>query len=96
MVRLRRDGTEDVLLSNTPAHGLTLTHITGVEDGVVRVVYTTIYGMTDIHSWEYAVEGGKLRALEHEPGKGFTGYTPEEAAIEQARLDAAGCGVGSQ
>lgn len=96
VVRLRRDGTEDVLLSNTPAHGLTLTHITGVEDGVVRVVYTTIYGMTDVHSWEYAVEGGKLRALEHEPGKGFTGYTPEEAAIEQARLDAAGCGVGSQ
>lgn len=96
VVRLRRDGTEEILLSDTPAHGLTLTHITGVEDGVVRVVYTTIYGMTDVHSWEYAVEGGKLRALEHEPGKGFTGYTPEEAAIEQARLDAAGCGVGSQ
>lgn len=96
VVHLRRDGTEEILLSDTPAHGLTLTHISGVEDGVVRVVYTTIYGMADGHSWEYAVENGKLRALEHEPGKGFSGYTPEEAAAEQARLDAAGCGVGSQ
>ena len=47
------------------------------------------------HAYEYAVENGKLRALIHEPGAGYSGYTEAEAKTEQARLDAAGCGVGS-
>ena len=38
---------------------------------------------------------GKLRALVHEPGAGYSGYTAEEAKAEQQRLDEAGCGVGS-
>ncbi len=34
-------------------------------------------------------------AVVHGPGEGFAGFTPEEAAAEQARLDAAGVGVGA-
>lgn len=92
---IHSDGKVETLLSNTPAHGLNLTDITGVEDGVVRVEHQFFMGMADLHSYEYAVENGKLRALVHEPGKGYSGYTEEEAKTEQARLDAAGCGVGS-
>lgn len=92
---IHSDGKVETLLSNTPAHGLNLTAITGVEDGVVRVKHEFVMGMADFHAYEYAVENGKLRALVHEPGKGYSGYTEEEAKTEQARLDAAGCGVGS-
>ena len=95
VLRIHSDGTVETLLSNTPAHGLNLTDITAVLDGVVRVKHEFVMGMADFHSYEYAVENGKLRALVHEPGNGWSGYTEEEAKTEQARLDAAGCGVGS-
>lgn len=92
---IHSDGTVETLLSNTPAHGLNLTAITGAENGVVRVKHEFVMGMADFHAYEYAVENGKLRALIHEPGAGYSGYTEAEAKTEQARLDAAGCGVGS-
>ena len=92
---VHEDGTVETLLSNTPAHGLNLTDITAVLDGVVRVKHEFVMGMADLHSYEYAVENGKLRALVHEPGDGWSGYTEEETAREQQRLDEAGCGVGS-
>ena len=52
-------------------------------------------GMADYHSYEYAIENGRLRALVNTPGMGFSGYTEEECAVEQARLDALGVGVNS-
>ena len=94
ILRILQGGTVETVLSNTPAHGLTLTGLS-LEDGQVRVAHEYVMGMADLHRYEYAVEGGKLRALEHKPGMGFSGYTAEEAAAEQARLDAAGCGVGA-
>ena len=95
VLKIAANGTVTTLLSNTPAHGLNMTNITGVEDDRVRVEHQFFMGMTDLHCYEYAVENGKLRALVHESGAGYSGYTEEEAKAEQARLDAAGCGVGS-
>ena len=94
VLRIRQDGTVETFLSNTPAHGLNLASIS-VVDGQVRVVHEFVMGMADQYRYEYAVENGKLRALENTPGDGFSGYTAEEAAAEQARRDAAGCGVGA-
>ena len=93
VLRIRQDGTVETFLSNSPAHGLNLASISAA-DGQVRVVHEFTMGMSDQYRYEYAVENGKLRALEHTPGDGFSGYTAEEAAAEQARLDAAGCGIG--
>ena len=59
------------------------------------MVYTYVMGMSDTYRYEYAVENGKLRALVHTPGMGYSGYTEEECAAEQARLDALGVGVGA-
>lgn len=95
LLRIAEDGAVETLLSGTPAHGLSLTEITGVQGDIVRVCHTYVMGMADVHRYEYAVEHGKLRALENTPGMGFSGFTPEEAAAEQTRLDAAGCGVGA-
>ena len=92
-VRIAQDGTETVLLTNEPAHGLNFDKITCAEAGEVRVQYTYVMGMADYHSYEYAIENGRLRALIHSPGLGFAGYTEEERAKEQARLDELGVGV---
>lgn len=94
-VRIAQDGTETMLLTNEPAHGLNFDRITCAEAGEVRVQYTYVMGMADYHTYEYAIENGKLRALLNPPGRGFAGYTEEERAREQARLDALGAGVGS-
>lgn len=94
-IRIAADGTETMLLANQPAHGLTFDRITCAEAGVVRVQYTYVMGMADYHSYEYAIENGRLRALVNRPGMGFSGYTEEECAVEQARLDALGVGVSS-
>ncbi len=92
-VRIAQDGTEAILLTNEPAHGLNFDKITCAEAGEVRVQYTYVMGMADYHSYEYAIENGRLRALIHSPGLGFSGYTEEERAKEQARLDELGVGV---
>ena len=92
-VRIAQDGTETILLTNEPAHGLNFDKITCAEAGEVRVQYTYVMGMADYHSYEYAIENGRLRALIHSPGLGFSGYTEEERAKEQARLDELGVGV---
>jgi hypothetical protein len=95
VIRISPAGEVTTLLSNEPAHGLSLLSVTSAEETDVRVTHNFVMGMADLHRYEYAVENGRLRALEHEPGAGFSGYTPEEAAQEQLRLDEAGCGVGS-
>lgn len=95
VVRLSQDGTQQMLLSDEPDHGLTFSEISLAEYGKVQVVYTYVMGMGDMHQYEYAVENGKLRALVHTPGMGYSGYTEEECAAEQARLDALGVGVGA-
>ena len=94
-VRIAQDGTETMLLTNEPAHGLNFDRITCAEAGEVRVQYTYVMGMADYHSYEYAIENGKLRALLNPPGRGFSGYTEEEREQEQARLDELGVGVNS-
>lgn len=95
VMRLSADGTLRTLLPDTPDHGLTFSEISLAKDGKVQVVYTYVMGMGDMHRYEYAVENGKLRALVHTPGLGYSGYTEEECAAEQARLDALGVGVGA-
>ena len=95
VVRLSQDGTQQMLLSDEPDHGLTFSEISLAENGKVQVVYTYVMGMSDTYHYEYAVENGKLRALVHTPGMGYSGYTEEECAAEQARLDALGVGVGA-
>lgn len=88
VVRIQPDGTETVLLSDTPAHGLTFDRISYANQGEVRVVYRFFMGMSDQWSYEYAIEDGRPRPLIHEMGNGFSGYSEEECAKEQARLDA--------
>ena len=95
VIRISTSGKITTLLDNEPAHGLTLTEVTGAESGDIRVVHTYFMGMADLHRYEYLIEHGKLWALEHIPGMGFSGYTPEEAEKEQQRLDDAGCGLGT-
>lgn len=95
VIRIAQDGTQHMLLSDEPDHGLTFSEISLAEYGKVQVVYTYVMGMDDMHQYEYAVENGKLRALVHTPGMGYSGYTEEECAAEQARLDALGVGVGA-
>lgn len=95
VIRISTSGKITTLLDNEPAHGLTLTEVTGAESGDIRVVHTYFMGMADLHRYEYLIEHGKLWALEHIPGMGFSGYTPEEAEEEQQRLDDAGCGLGT-
>ncbi len=95
VLQIAPDGAVTTLLSAEPAHGLNLTQVTSAELGDIRVQHAFVMGIADWHLYEYAIENGKLRALEHEPGRGYSGYTAEEAAAEQARLDAAGCGIGS-
>ncbi len=88
VIRIAEDGTETVLLSNTPVHGLIFNKVSCANNGEVRVVYTYVMGMSDTHSYEYAIENGRPRPLVHEPGYGYSGYTKDECAKEQARLDA--------
>lgn len=89
VIRFGRGGAAELLLSNTPDHGLRLTEVTRIEDGAVYVAAVRSGGG---ERYEYAVESGRLRAVVHQPGDGFSGFTPEEAAAEQARLDEAGVG----
>lgn len=96
VMRIAQDGTSTMLLSNDPDHGLNFSEISLAEAGKVHVVYTYVMGMADTHQYEYSVEGGKLRALVHTPGMGYAGYTDEECAAEQARLDELGVGVGAK
>lgn len=93
VIRFGRDGQVETLLSDQPAHGLTLTAVTGVEDGRVLVRREEVYGMADHHVWEYAVENGRLLPQVHEPGAGWSGFTPAEAQEELARLEALGAGI---
>ena len=95
VVRISENGTISMLLDNEPAHGLTLAEVTGAESGDIRVTSCYVMGMADMHRYEYLIEHGKLWALEHIPGMGFSGFTPEEAEKEQQRLDDAGCGLGT-
>lgn len=95
VLRIAQDGTRQLLLADEPDHGLTFSEISKAKDGKVQVVYTYVMGMSDTYRYEYAVENGKLRALVHIPGMGYSGYTEEECAAEQARLDALGIGVGA-
>lgn len=95
VLRITQDGTHQMLLADEPDHGLTFSEISKAKDGKVQVVYTYVMGMGDMYRYEYAVENGKLRALVHTPGMGYSGYTEEECAAVQARLDALGVGVGA-
>lgn len=95
VMRIAQDGTQHMLLSVEPDHDLTFSEISKAQDGKVQVVYTYVMGMSDTYRYEYAVENGKLRALVHTPGMGYSGYTEEECMAEQARLDALGIGVGA-
>lgn len=95
VLRIAQDGTRQMLLADEPDHGLTFSEISKAKDGTVQVVYTYVMGMGDTYRYEYAVENGRLRALVHTPGMGYSGYTEEECTAEQARLDALGVGVGA-
>lgn len=95
VLRIAQDGTRQMLLADEPDHGLTFSEISKAKDGKVQVVYTYVMGIGDTYRYEYAVENGRLRALVHTPGMGYSGYTEEECMAEQARLDALGVGVGA-
>lgn len=88
----RPNGAVETLLDDTPPHGLALRAVNRTDGDTV---YVTCAAGSDGGEafYEYAVEHGRLRAVVHGPGEGFAGFTPEEAAAEQARLDAAGVGV---
>ncbi len=88
VIRIEEDGTETVLLSHTPEHGLVLSEVSYANNGQVHVVYSYVMGMADTHTYEYAIENGRPRPLVHEPGYGYSGYAEKECADEQARLDA--------
>lgn len=92
VIRLRQDGSVELLLEDAPAHGLALTAVTRAEGAAVFVRSEALSGMAGRQIREYAVEHGRLRPVVHTPGSGYSGFTPEEAAAEQARLDAAGAG----
>ena len=89
------DGTVTTLLASEPDHGLQIFGVTSAAADDLRIEVVRAEWLGDWRTYEYAVENGCLRALEHEPGAGFSGYTPEEAAAEQQRLDEAGCGTGT-
>lgn len=86
IARIRADGTEELLLRDTPAHGLTLYKLARAAGGEVRALNW---------NWvlEYAVEGGKIRVLPPS-GTWDPGQYRDAIASEQKRLDALGAGVG--
>lgn len=101
ILRIQPNGSETVLLSNAPAHGMNIQAAFYGADGTLHL-RTIFLGKEDnqayLRQWEYAVEGGKLRTLT--PTGAELVYsnhiTPAEAAAEQARLDQLGVGVGSK
>lgn len=86
IVRIRSDGSEVLLLSDTPPHGQTFYKLARASGGEVRALNW---------NWvlEYAVENGKIRV--YPPSNT---HNPEQyrdvIAQEQARLDRLGAGVG--
>jgi len=88
ILRITPGSRPQMLLSNTPDHGLHFSEISYANQGEVRAVYSFIMGMADEWAYEYAIEDGRPRPLVHEMGNGYSGYSEEECAKEQARLNA--------
>ena len=63
VLRISPEGTETLLLSNRPAHGLNLCSVSYAADGEVHVRSGEAFSSSGAVFEEYAIENGTLRAL---------------------------------
>lgn len=87
VVRLDADG-EPELLIDVRGWDLKLTKAFRDEDGAIYAVAAQPAGNASLETYLYRLENGRLIACATEGGFGYSARTAEEAALEQARLDA--------
>lgn len=87
VVRLDADGKPELLV-DVRGWDLKLTEAFRDEDGAVYAVASQAAGNSSLDHYLYRVEDERLIACATEGGFGYSDRTAEEAALEQARLDA--------